>query len=220
MNEKLREYVEGLFADFPKTKQTVEIKEEILQNTIDRYNDLLAEGKTPEAAYNISVSGIGDVSHLIDSVIAPITSSGYTKEEIAASERKRTILLSVSVALYILCIAPLILIGDIPKLENLAMFLMFLMIAIATALIIYRNGIKLNYNKSDGTVIEDFKQWNHDKKESKSLFAAINGAIWAIILVIYFAVSFLTGAWYITWLIFFIGSAISNIVKAIFDLKR
>ncbi|MGN0452066.1 MAG: permease prefix domain 1-containing protein [Acutalibacteraceae bacterium] len=60
MNEKLRAYVEELFKNAPKTKQTVEIKEEILQNTIDRYNDLIKEGRSPEAAYNISVAGIGD----------------------------------------------------------------------------------------------------------------------------------------------------------------
>ena len=39
-------------------------------------------------------------------------------------------------------------------------------------------------------------------------------------LIVYFAVSFLTGAWYITWLIFLIGTAVMNIVKAIFDLIR
>lgn len=50
MNEKLRAYVEELFKNAPKTKQTVEIKEEILQNTIDRYNDLIKEGRSPEAA--------------------------------------------------------------------------------------------------------------------------------------------------------------------------
>ena len=53
MNEKLREHIEELFKNAPQTRQAVEIKEEILQNTIDRYNDLKAEGKSDEAAYNI-----------------------------------------------------------------------------------------------------------------------------------------------------------------------
>ncbi len=67
MNEKLRLYIDELFKNAPKTEQTVELKQEILQNTIDRYNDLIAEGKTPDEAYRISVEGIGDIRPLISS---------------------------------------------------------------------------------------------------------------------------------------------------------
>lgn len=220
MNEKLRAHVEELFKNAPQTKQAVEIKEEILQNTIERYNDLIAEGKSPEAAYNISIAGIGDVSHLIDSMVAPVASSGYTKEEIAANEKKRSVLLAVSVALYILSVIPPIICDELGAPDVVGVSLFFITIAIATALIIYRGGIKLKYDKSDGTVVEDFKEWNRDTKERRSLMAAVNGAVWALTLIIYFAVSFLTGAWYISWLIFIIGGAVTNIVKAIFDLTR
>ena len=103
MNEKLREHIEELFKNAPQTCQAVEIKEEILQNTIDRYNDLKAEGKSDEAAYNIAIAGIGDVDHLIDSIIAPVASSGYSREEIRKNQNKRTLLLAIAVALYILC---------------------------------------------------------------------------------------------------------------------
>ncbi|MEE1239145.1 MAG: permease prefix domain 1-containing protein [Acutalibacteraceae bacterium] len=220
MNEKLRAYVEELFKNAPKTKQAVEIKEEILRNSIDRYNDLLKEGRTPEAAYNISVAGIGDVSHLIDSMIAPVASSGYTREEIAANEKKRTLLLAVSVAMYILSVIPPIICDELRAPEFVGVTLFFVIIAVATALIIYRNGIKLRYDKSDGTMVEDFKEWNRDTKERRSLISAVNGAVWALTLVTYFLVSFLTGAWYISWLIFIIGGAVTGIVKAIFDLTR
>lgn len=220
MNEKLRAYVEELFKDAPKTIQIVELKEEILQNTLDRYNDLLAEGKSEEAAYNISVAGIGDVSSLIDSLTAPVASSGYTREEIAANGKKRSLLLSAAVALYILCVVPPVIFDEIDGLEPLGIVLMFVMAAAATAIVIYREGIKLRYNKSAGTVVEDFKEWNRDTKERKSVLSAVNGAVWALTLIIYLTVSFLSGAWFITWLIFFIGGAVTNIIKAIFDLTR
>lgn len=220
MNEKLRAYVEELFKDAPKTIQIVELKEEILQNTLDRYNDLLAEGKSEEAAYNISVAGIGDVSSLIDSLTAPVASSGYTREEIAANGQKRSLLLSAAVALYILCVVPPVIFDEIDGLEPLGIVLMFVMAAAATAIIIYREGIKLRYNKSADTVVEEFKEWNRDTKERKSVLSAVNGAVWALTLIIYLTVSFLSGAWFITWLIFFIGGAVTNIIKAIFDLTR
>lgn len=37
---------------------------------------------------------------------------------------------------------------------------------------------------------------------------------------IYFLVSFLTRAWFITWLIFPITAAVRQLVQAIFDLKE
>lgn len=37
MEPKLRDYVENLFAHAPRTKQSYELKEEIIRNTIDRY---------------------------------------------------------------------------------------------------------------------------------------------------------------------------------------
>lgn len=38
-----------------KYKKAVEVKEEILQNIVDKYHDLVAEGKSEEAAYNIAL---------------------------------------------------------------------------------------------------------------------------------------------------------------------
>lgn len=34
MNDKLRNFIESLFEDAPKTKQTIELKEEMLQNLL------------------------------------------------------------------------------------------------------------------------------------------------------------------------------------------
>ena len=164
MNEKLREHIEELFKNAPQTRQAVEIKEEILQNTIDRYNDLKAEGKSDEAAYNIAIAGIGDVDHLIDSIIAPVASSGYSREEIRKNQNKRTLLLAVAVALYILCVVPVIICDEIGVNEVFGIVSMFVIAAVATALIIYRSGMRLEYMPTDDTVVEDFKKWNHEKK--------------------------------------------------------
>jgi hypothetical protein len=60
MEDKLRRYVDGLFARTVPTKKAVELKEEMIQNLEDKYKDLISEGKTPEAAYNVAVAGIGE----------------------------------------------------------------------------------------------------------------------------------------------------------------
>ena len=36
----------------------------------------------------------------------------------------------------------------------------------------------------------------------------------------YFVVSFATGAWYITWVMFLIAAALAGLLNACFDLRR
>ena len=109
MENRLREYMDDLFGEIPPTKQAVELKEEILQNLIDKYHDLLAEGKSPEAAFNISVASVGDVDELLSGLTA-----GYTphpcqdQETYIKQKRKSALLFSTSIMLYILCVLPVI----------------------------------------------------------------------------------------------------------------
>ena len=66
MRERLIQYVELLFAGAPNS---TEIKQEILQNTLDRFDDLVAQGKTEEAAYRLAIAGIGDINEILDAHI-------------------------------------------------------------------------------------------------------------------------------------------------------
>lgn len=52
MREQLIQYVQLLFAGAADCDDT---RQEILQNTLDRYDDLVAAGKTPEAAYRLAI---------------------------------------------------------------------------------------------------------------------------------------------------------------------
>ena len=45
MSEKLQKRIEELFENAPKTRKTNELKEELLANLIDKYNDLVDSGK-------------------------------------------------------------------------------------------------------------------------------------------------------------------------------
>ena len=65
MNEQLRKHVDILFAAAPKTEKAAEIKEELLTNLNDKYNDLLANGYDSTAAFHVALSGIGDIDELL-----------------------------------------------------------------------------------------------------------------------------------------------------------
>lgn len=216
MQDKLRNYMDSLFEDAPKTKRVVELKEEILQNLIDKYNDLLMEGKSEEAAYNIAVASVGDVSGLIQDLKTAESPWRQTSEEELERGRKRSALfVSIAVALYILCIIPVILTEDV-----VGVILMFVMAAVATALLIYNSMTKVKYNKTDDTVVEEFKEWKADNKAHRQAYNAVSSAVWTLTVALYFIISFTTMAWHITWIIFLIAAAVTSIIKAFFDLRK
>jgi len=209
MNEKLRNYINSLFENAPTTVRAVELKEEMYQNLTDKYNDLIAEGKSEESAYNIAIASIGDVDSLI---------SGLSGEKRAVSEsgRKRSAALTaIAVALYILCPVPVIWIQS-----EMGVIMLFLFVAVATALLIYNGVTRERYVKTDDTMVEEFKEWKQNNKQKNKASEAIIGSFWLIAVCVYIVVSFMTGAWHITWIIFLIAAAIASLIRGIFMLKQ
>ena len=216
MKDKLRNFIESLFEEAPKNKQTFELKEEMLQNLIDKYNDLVDSGKSSEAAYNIATASIGDIHDLNWQIEKRGENSPLFEQNYDKGRKRFALLLSISVILYILSVAPVILLED----SVLGLVIMFVMVAIATGLILYNNMTKPKYLKKDSTVVEEFKEWKANSTEKNTLYQSITKVMWSCITILYFIVSFLTMAWHITWIIFLIGSAIQGIIRAIFELKK
>lgn len=210
MRDKLRGYVESLFMDAPRTRKTVELKEEILQNLYDKYDDLLREGKTEEAAYNIAVAGVGDISALLEELER---SEGLQDVPDQKARRRSALLVSIAVAMYILAVIPCVL-------WEYGVLVMFVMVALATGLLIYNNMTRPRYVRREDTVVEDFKEWKTHTSNRHQVYKALSSALWSLTVVLYFVVSFWTMAWHITWIIFLIASAVNSVLRAIFDLGR
>lgn len=221
MEDKLRAHMDYLFREIPTTKKSVELKEEILQNLIDKYHDLIAEGKSEEAAYNIAIASVGDISELLEALKEgaaapdPVTTMEYRQWK-----KRSSILIPIAVMLYILCVTPPIICEALNLNDAIGACGMFFIIGVATAIIIFNNMSKPIMDKLDNTIINEFKEWKTNQEEHKRARKAINSALWTIIVVLYFLISFSTGAWYITWVIFLIGAAAENIIKAIFELRE
>lgn len=170
MKNRIKEYIDLIFADAPSCARTREMKEEMYANVCDRYDDLIKEGKSESAAYNISISGIGDISELIQDIKNEIgqekkdfdTKSGFEeiktervftqaeKEEIERYRVRRGIMNSVAIALYIVCWLPLVIIasltemagGNVDVASMIGLCIMMLMIVAATVLMIMKSSIK------------------------------------------------------------------------------
>ncbi|MCH5265931.1 MAG: hypothetical protein J1F02_08520 [Lachnospiraceae bacterium] len=221
MEDKLRAYMDHLFREVPESKKAVEVKEEILQNLVDKYHDLLAEGKTEEAAYNIAVASIGDVSELLESLKETGPAGSVEHPEYIRWKKSSAIRITIAVMLYIVSILPPIITAEILKSDDsLGACGMFIIIAIATGILVYNHLSKPAYPKMDDTMMEDFKEWKSRSDSDRQALKAIKSALWSIIVVLYFVISFTTMAWYITWVIFLIGASAESIIKAVFDLKK
>lgn len=274
MKEQLKAYIDTVFSDAegraPDSERLAELKEEMLHNLYEKYDDLVAAGKSPAAAYHSSVASVGDISELLDSISGgeavelPAVSEPSPKEEKASEEdepherpmnaeetaewkrykERSAILSSVSVALYILCWVPNVVLDAIalPLFDEIGTALMFIMIAVATALRVYMKKTKPHFGK--GVKVDDADDDNDDdcddddrdgdsdgkpegkkkKKKKRSrrspIYAAISGALWIVTVCLYLQISSATGYWHVTWLIFLMATAVDEIIKAVFDLWR
>lgn len=210
MREQLIQYVNLLFAGAPDSE---EIKQEILQNTLDRYDDLFDQGKSPEAAYRLAISGIGDVNEILGT--APQTSSiPHTQtfkeaihEEVEDIQSKK--MRAVAIAMYILCAVPLFIFSEI-GMDTMGLCFTLALVAAATYLMI----------------ISKKKEHKEERREEsritpqQELKRSIGNLVWAVGLAVYFVMSFMTGAWYITWVIFPIVGCVQGLINAILDLKE
>ncbi|MCD8026535.1 MAG: permease prefix domain 1-containing protein [Clostridiales bacterium] len=137
MEPIIRDYIENLFSSAPRTKQAYELKEEIIRNTIDRYHDLIDEGKSDGDAYNQAIAGIGDINELIDELRSEecFDGGGFTEVQSTNVRKRSRVFHSVAAALYIMCIAPCVIAGVCSIIP--VMSLAFYMISAATGLLIY-----------------------------------------------------------------------------------
>jgi len=222
MEDKIRGYVENLFAETAPTRKAVELKEEMIQNLCDKFNDLKKEGKSEEAAYNITIAGIGDISTLLAELEKDMINYETINIETEASRQKSAMLTAVAVMMYILSVLPLIflsLIGFIYAVQ-IGLPVLFLMVAGATGLLIYNSMTKPKYHSTSDTMVEEFREWQSEDQERKTLRKAISSALWSIIIALYFIVSFVTGAWGITWIIFILGGVVESLMNVLFTLKK
>lgn len=201
MREQLIQYVDLLFAGVENCE---EIKQEILQNTLDRYDDLIAEGKVPEAAYRLAITGIGDINEILGSPGTAPAGEEAPKRE-ADTPTKKT-LRAVAVALYILCPIPLFVCSEF-GMDTVGLCGTLVFVAIATALMVL--GAKKERAKPEEP--EEIEVSGPKSELNKS----VSGLIWAIGLALYFIISFATMAWYITWVIFPLIGAVTGLVRVL-----
>ncbi|MDR0898109.1 MAG: permease prefix domain 1-containing protein [Oscillospiraceae bacterium] len=217
--------VDALFADAPQTLETLEMKEEIVQNLMHRYRELLAEGKSEQEAFTISSAALGDADDILQTpglhAPEPHIPEGSARGTAAQPQPQPTdwqqptreqlrhqaaMSTAFSVMLYILCPVPVILFQNV-----LGVLLLFAMIAIATGMLIY------NRMTREGQPAREAGHGTHPYKRRKRVYKSLCSMFWMIATAFYFVISFESGAWHLTWIIFLFAGAAQSVLGLMFN---
>ena len=149
----IRNYLDNMFRNLPNTEAVRRAKAELLQMMEDKYEELIAEGKTENEAVGIVISEFGNLDELADSLgiseavtenpveDKPMLSMDRVKEYLSMNNT-RAILTPLGIALCILSVVSPILADILPiDLDIIGAGGMFGIIATAVGLFIF-SGIK------------------------------------------------------------------------------
>lgn len=114
--ETIKNYLDNMFAALPKTTQMIDLKNNILANMEDKYNELKADKKSENEAIGIVISEFGNIDELINElgIKQEETNNDYpviTQEEantyLAA---KKTMGVQIGIGVFLCILAPALLI--------------------------------------------------------------------------------------------------------------
>lgn len=220
MRNKLICYVNSIFEGIPNTPEVQELREEILQNTLDRYDEECARGVSETVAYNVAVMSIGDTDELLAAYRKP------KKEE----KSSRRVCVAIAIALYILCVVPPAVADEMGWPEALGVSMMFLMIAAATALIILSGGREKpaapKASAPQGVPVQPAAQpvqAASAQEERSSAVKILRGVLtplyWLAAVGLFLAAGF-AGYWYVAWVIFIAAGAVGDVITGIVYMAK
>lgn len=220
MRNKLICYVNSIFEGIPDAPELQELREEILQNTLDRYDEECTRGVSEMVAYNVAVMSIGDTDELLAAYRKP-------KKEKKSSRR---VCVAIAIALYILCVVPPAVADEMGWPEALGVSLMFLMIAAATALIILSGGREKpaapKASAPQGVPVQPAAQpvqAASAQEERSSAVKILRGVLtplyWLAAVGLFLAAGF-AGYWYVAWVIFIAAGAVGDVITGIVYMAK
>lgn len=210
---KIRTYIENLLEEIPETKKVRELKEELIADLTEKYEDLLKAGKNEKEAYGEVIAGIGDIEELMESMKEDVQERNLIEREIIRKQKTKALVVSVSVGLYILSLILIAISEELGLPEFVSITSFFSIAGLATCILIYYFvSIPKELSGKTGVQVQE-------KVETNDIRNAIHSILWLTITAIYFLISFLFTAWAISWIIFIIGVIIQNIIDLLLGMK-
>lgn len=222
MNERIKKHIDLIFESAPKTRKAMDLKEELLQNTNEKYQDLISHGYSEEDAFQNVIASIGDVTELFDDLEDKNLCNMKEKDR-----KKRAMITAIAIGLYIFAGVAFFTCALIDEsimlpfdFSLVGLILAAAICIIPTCMLVYAANMYPEYQKRENSMVESYKEAKYLNNKDKSVKEAVSAIIWSLVLIIYFLISFTTMAWYITWILFPIGACVQAIADLLFSLKR
>ncbi len=222
MDNRIKNYVDVLFSEIPRTKEAIEMKEEILANLNDKFDDYLSQGMSPAQAYSMAVSSMGDIDEMLNS----IKPDAGLIDRVEKHRKKQATAAIITVICGVIGLSFLLLMGSVSELFSevkgvedivstvgLIGFFIFCGIGVAFSLHAFMTEPK---DVKDYQEIEKNDPIKRQKTAKQKLFLSI---YWSVTTLLYFIISFVFRAWHISWVIWPIAGVLSSIIETIFELR-
>lgn len=228
MSTRIREYMETLFQEAPGTRKAMELKEEMISNAEEKYQDLLKEGYREEDAFSIVIHSIGNVEELFEELEREDGYSWYTEQEFAI-QKKKAVFTAIAVGLYIFAGAVFFIFAllDDPlgrylpfDLSLLGLVIAILICIAPTVMLVYASSLMPKSRKTRDNTTEEYQEREGSRDKKKEIRRALSGIIWTMAVVLYFLISFTSGAWHVTWVIYLMAGCLESIISLIFGMKK
>ncbi|MBR1597293.1 MAG: hypothetical protein IJ661_00095 [Lachnospiraceae bacterium] len=202
--ETIKNYLESMFAKLPNTPEVRKAKDELWQMMEDKYNELVADGMSDNAAVGTVISEFGNLDELAEDLgINNVVEASETEErreitledakEYLLASRKQSFQIALGVAFCIMCIVPACMFDAFGLNDNIGAAFMFPMIAVGVVLFIYSsvNMKKWEYLQREACSM-DFATADYVKKEEAQYVP--KNALWLAIGVALCVISFVPAA--------------------------
>lgn len=224
MKDSLRSHIELLFENAPKTRKAFELKEELFTNSVERYDDLVNSGIAQEDAYKNVVNSIGNVEELFKGLEEMSVDELKQEDE---KIKKFALVKTAAVGLYFFSVVIFLCFGLVgnayfsgPNSAVIGFIIMLIIDIIPTCMLVYVSSAYPKYRKLDTTLVEEFKAWKSETNKIRAVKGSIYTIIWTATVILYFAISFATMAWFISWVIFLVAICATAVVELMIRLKE
>lgn len=209
MDRKIKNYVDTLFIDVPKSKKSNKIKSDLIKNMMATSKDFLNDGYPYYQAYSKTISSYADVDDLIAEAMISDDDDDSYNNIYPDNYKKRTKQLGfISILLFIA--SPIIFIFT-AFLDSVIVgfFIVPSIAALSCALSIYIGSLK---SQSKGTDFAEFI------KEEKKLIRIAMAFTTIVITLIYSVIGMFTEIWHPTWIIFFCIPIVQEILHTLTEI--
>ncbi|GEM_PF-2942170 len=199
MEQKIKNYIETVFRDVPNNERTQNIKTEILQNLLDKYHDLRSEGHDEEEAYALALSSGGDLSGIVADLKGEPTEYNYNYEKQFEKHYEKQYK------------------REKKRCDNFASWYWPLVVCVYLVVSFCLRHV-WGYSwiifpaAAAGNDLYRFCVIKSNRRQRRS---ALSSLVWLCTVTFYFILSFWTGRWDVTWLMYILAIPVSRLLQAI-----